>query len=84
MEDIHNQSLEAFVTALCSKSLPSFDEITYRMWYNIGWDIGTIKQALLVINKVTDRQVYKHHSDTTKIKAASLRHRDYLRSQLTK
>jgi hypothetical protein len=85
MEELHRQSVEAFIASLCSKTmLPSFDELAYRMEFNIGWELSSMRHVFLTINRIRNKQVYKHHSDTAKIKAASLRHRDYLRSQLTK
>jgi len=85
MGNIHSQSREAFIEKFLQlKKKPPFDEICYRMLVSVGWPIETVCDVLRTVCKVRNKPFYKHHSDTAKIKAASLRHRDYLRSQLTK
>ena len=84
MEELHKQSVDAFITTLCSQPLPTFEALAWRMWYNIGWELSSIKYVFLAINRAADKQVYKYHSDNEKIKAAIVTHQKYLRSQLSK
>jgi len=85
MEDLHVHAVEAFIEHICSRStMPSFEAIAFRLWYNVGWDMHTIRKVLIDINNRLDRTEYLHYTDNQKIKQAAERHRKHLQSSLRK
>jgi len=84
-EGIHKASVEAFIAQITKlKTKPSFEELAYRMHVSFGWEMSTLRNVFLAINRETDRQIYKYHSDNEKIAQAIIQHQNYLRSQLSK